>query len=78
MTLTFKAAKQTLWLMMLHHYTKFGNKCSAVQRVSSKQRFSEILSLCCDLDCSNPIFLLDTPAYDAVLSNQVKIVNLNI
>ena len=24
-----------------------------------------------DLKCSNPIFQLDTPAYDAVLSNQV-------
>ena len=40
---------------------------------SSRQTFTEILNLCCDLDLklSNPIFPLDTPAYDAVLSKQV-------
>ena len=48
-------------------------KCSVVQKISSGQIFINILNLCCDLDLkhSNPIFPLDTPAYDAVLSNQV-------
>ena len=48
-------------------------KCSAIQKISSGQTFINILNLCCDLDlkCSNPIFPQHTPAYDAVLSNQV-------
>ena len=39
----------------------------------SGQTFTDILNLPCDLDleCSNPIFLQDTSAYDAVLANQV-------
>ena len=47
-------------------------KCSAVQKISSRQTFTDILNLHCDLDleCSNPIFQQDTPAYDAVLTNQ--------
>ena len=39
----------------------------------SRQTFTNILNLCSDLDLerSNPIFPQNTPAYDAVLSNQV-------
>ena len=38
-----------------------------------RQTFIDILDLRCDLDpkCSNPIFPQDSPAYDAVLSNQI-------
>ena len=48
-------------------------KHSVVQKVSSGQTFANILNFRCDLDleCSNQIFPQDTPAYDAVLSNQV-------
>ena len=48
-------------------------KCSAVQKISSGQRLTDILNFCCDLDLeySNPIFPLDTLAYDALLLNQV-------
>ena len=44
-------------------------KCSVVQKISSGQTFPDILYLRCDLDieCSNPIFLQDTPPYDGVL-----------
>ena len=33
-------------------------KCSVVQKISSRQTFTDILNLCCDLDfeCSNPVF----------------------
>ena len=48
-------------------------KCPAVQKVLSRQTFTNILNLHCDLDLerSNPIFPQDTPAYDVVLSYQV-------
>ena len=51
-------------------------KCYVVQKISSRQTFTNILNLCCDLDLqsSNPIFPQDTPAYvsyDAVLSYQI-------
>ena len=56
--------------MMLHHHTKFGNKmfCDSEDIIQTN-----ILNPCCDLDLehSNPIFPQNTPAYDAVLSNQV-------
>ena len=47
-------------------------KYSAIQKYSSRQMFTNILNLCCDLDlkCSNPVFP-HTPACDAVLSNQL-------
>ena len=40
-----------------------------------QQTFTDILNRCCDLDlkCSNPIFPQDTPDYDAVLSNNVRL-----
>ena len=40
-------------------------KYSVVQKISSGQTFTNILTLCCDLDleCSNAIFPQDTPAY---------------
>ena len=45
----------------------------AVQRMSSRQIFTDIFNLCCDPDlkCSTPIFPQYTLAYDAVLWNQV-------
>ena len=48
-------------------------KCPVIQKISSGQSFTDILSLRCDLDLerSNPIFQQDTLDYDAVLSNQV-------
>ena len=58
--------------MMLHKHTKFGNKmfCGSEDIVQTN---INIFNLRCDLDLerSNPIFPQDTPAYDAVLSNQV-------
>ena len=50
-------------------------KCSVVPKISSGQTLTDILNLCCDLDCehSNPIFPQATPAYDAVQSNQVHL-----
>ena len=44
-------------------------KCFVVHKISSGQIFTDILNLRCDLDLerSNPIFLQDTPVYDAVL-----------
>ena len=42
-----------------------------IEKISSGQTFTDILNLYCDLDHNNPIFPQDTPAYDAVLSNQV-------
>ena len=43
------------------------------EKISSGQTFTDILNLCCDLDCecSNPIFQQGTLAYDAVVSNHV-------
>ena len=42
-------------------------KCSEVQKILSGQTFTGILNLSCDLDPehSNPIFLQNTPVYDA-------------
>ena len=42
-------------------------------KISSRETFTGILNLCCDLDLvrSNPIFPQNTRAYDAVLANQV-------
>ena len=73
-TMTLKTVNQffcmTLWLMMLHHHTKFGNK---IFRTSEDiiRTFIDMLNLHCDLDpeCSDPIFPQDTPAYHVVLSN---------
>ena len=63
----------TLWLILQHHHTKFGNKSFVIQKISSGQIFTDIFNLCCDLDlkCSNPISPQDTLAYDAVPPNQV-------
>ena len=55
--------------MMLHHHTKFGNKmfCDSEDIIQTN-----ILNLRCDLDLkrSNSIFPQNTPAYDAVPSDQ--------
>ena len=44
-----------------------------MEKISSGLTFTDILNLHCDLDLerSKPIFQQDTPAYDAVLTNQV-------
>ena len=44
---------------MLHdHVPSLVTKWSVVYRISSRQTFTDILNLCCDLDfeCSNPVF----------------------
>ena len=72
-TLTLNTVNQffcmTLSLMMLHNHTRFGDKCSMVQKIFSRQTFTNIFNLCCVLDheCSNPVFPQDTQAYDALL-----------
>ena len=69
---THKKICMTLWLIMLHHHTKFGNKTFR-DLENFIQTFTNILNLRCDLDLtySNPIFPQNTPAYDASLSTQV-------
>ena len=77
---------KTLWLMIMYHQIaqhssswccitmpSLVTKCSAVQKVSSRHIFIDILNLCCnlDLESSNQTFTQDTPAYDAVPSDQV-------
>ena len=61
----------TLWLILQHSHTMFGNKCFVVHKISSGQIFTDILNLHCDLDLerSNPILPQDTLAYNAVLPN---------
>ena len=77
MTLTLNTVNQffcmTLWLMMLHYHTRFGNKMFCGSEYIVQTTFTNILNLCCDFDLehSNLIFPQDTPAYDTVLSNQV-------
>ena len=81
--------KPLLWPWLWTHWTNFSawysglwccttipglvTKCSVVQKISSRQTFTDILNLHCDLglERSNPIFLQNTPVYDAALSNQV-------
>ena len=48
-------------------------KCFVVQKIPSRQTFTNIFNLHCDLDLerSNPIFPQDTLAYDTSLPNQV-------
>ena len=62
----------TLWLIMLHYHTRFGNKMFFGSE-DIIQTFTDILNLCCglELECSNPIFQQDTLAYNVVLSNQL-------
>ena len=68
-----KQSRMTLWLMMLHHHTKFGNKMFCDSENIIQTNIYWHLNLRCDLDLerSNPIFQQDTLAYDSVLSNQV-------
>ena len=76
-TLTLNTVNQffcmTLWLIMLHNHTRFGDKMFWVQKISSGKTLTNIWKPRCDLDleCSNPIFQQDIPAYDVVLSKQV-------
>ena len=57
-TIICAMAHDTNQLMMLHHHTKFGSKCSADQKISSRQTCTDTLILRCDLDLesSNQIF----------------------
>ena len=71
----------TIRLMMLHQHTKFGSKifCDSediIQKIS-RQTSTDIVNLHYDLDleCSNPKFQQDTPAYDAVLLNKSLVAN---
>ena len=76
--MTLKTAKQffcmTLWLMMLHHHTKFGIKMICGSEDIILTNIHNILNLCCDLDLehSNQMFAQDAPTYDGVPSNQVS------
>ena len=77
-TLTLKAANNffptwhsgSWWCIIIPNLV---TKCSVVQKILSGQIFINISNLHCDLYLkrSNPIFPQDTPAYNAVLSNQV-------
>ena len=62
----------TLWLILEHHHTKFGNKSFVVQKISG-QIFTDIFNLrFVDLERSDSIFFpQDTMAYNAVLLNRV-------
>ena len=68
--LTLNIAKwyfwMTLWLMMMHHHTKFDRS-----EILSGQTFTEVQNLHCDLDLeySKATFSQDTPAYEHALSN---------
>ena len=55
-----------VWLMMMHHHTKFDQS----ERLSG-QTFTEVQNLHCDLDLeySKATFSQDTPAYEQALSN---------
>ena len=55
-----------LWLMMMHHHTKFDRS-----EILSGQTFTEVQNLHCDLDLeySKATFSQDTPAYEHALSN---------
>ena len=55
-----------LWLIMMHHHTKFGRS-----EILSGQTFTEVQNLHCDLDLeySKAIFSQDIPAYEHALSN---------
>ena len=48
----------TLWLILQHHHTKFGNKMFCGSEDNTGQIFTDIFNLRCDLDLerSNPIF----------------------
>ena len=58
-------------LLMMPHNTKFGNKMFGGSEAIIWTNI-DILTLCCDRECSNPLFSQDTLAYDdAVSSAQV-------
>ena len=67
--LTLNIAKyfwMLLWLMMMHHHTKFD-----WSEILSRQIFTEVQNLHCDLDLeySKATFSQGTPAYEHALSN---------
>ena len=42
--------RMTLWLILLHHHTKFGNKMFCGSDDNIRQIFTDIVNICCDLD----------------------------
>ena len=82
MTLTLKIANCFSFFFFLHNTLAYFcsitipslvTKCFVVQKISSRQTFTDVFNFCCDLDLeqNNPIFLQDTLLYNVVLSNQV-------
>ena len=74
LTVTLKIANKsfcmTLQPIMMHHNTEFGSKmCGGLENIIWLN--IGILTLCCDLDCNNPIFPQDTLAYDNLSSDHV-------
>ena len=57
-----------LWLMMMHHHTKFDRT-----EILFGQTFTKVRNHHCDLDLeySKATFSQDTPAYEHALSNKV-------
>ena len=55
-----------LWLMMMHHHTKFDRS-----EILTRKTFTQVQNLHCDLDLeySKATFSQDTPAYEHALSN---------
>ena len=63
-TLTLKTAKkknflETIWLIMMHHHTKFGSKRLSNSEDIFYTNFHQHFEICCDLDLehNNPISL---------------------
>ena len=60
---------------MLHHHTSLVSKCSAVQKISSGQTFTALtywaFAVTLSLNAEFQFLPQDTPAFYAVLSNQV-------
>ena len=64
--LTLNIAKMILWLMMMHHHTKFDRS-----EILSGQTFTEVQNFHYDLDLkyNKATFSQDIPAYEHALSN---------
>ena len=65
---TFSAWHSGLWRCIT--IPGLATKCSVVQKILSRQTFTKILNLRCDLEHNSPVVPQGTPPYDAVLPNQ--------
>ena len=67
--------RMTLWVILLHQHTKFGNKMFCGSKDIIRTNIHWHFNLRCDLNIerSNPNFPQDTLAFDAVLANQVSL-----